>query len=129
MFELGDDELEGLLADMEAALLAAALAGEADALAAAEAAELAGLARAFQATLLDSPAVPCPGARGGPRAPDPDLSRRAPARHAGQRAPRRWLRAGCARARARASPCMHIALHRLGRLLPLPAQPDCTPRS
>jgi hypothetical protein len=63
MFELGDDELEGLLADMEAALLAAALAGEADALAAAEAAELAGLARAFQATLLDSPAVPCPGAR------------------------------------------------------------------
>jgi len=86
---------------MEAALLAAALAGEADALAAAEAAELAGLARAFQATLLDSPAVPCPGARGGPRAPDPDLSRRAPARHAGQRAPRRLLRAGCARARAR----------------------------
>ncbi len=94
MFELGDDELEGLLADMEAALLAAALAGEADALAAAEAAELAGLARAFQATLLDSPAVPCPGAATLARAgTGVTLARAAPRRS-------RSGRAACARAPA-----------------------------
>ena len=62
VFELEDDELEALLADMEAALVEAAARDEADALAAAEDADLAGLVERFQATLLDSPRVPCPGA-------------------------------------------------------------------
>ncbi|KAK9825172.1 hypothetical protein WJX81_001840 [Elliptochloris bilobata] len=65
MFELEDDELEALLADMEAALVEAAARHEADALAAAEDADLAGLVESFQATLLDSPHVPCPVCQAG----------------------------------------------------------------
>lgn len=66
MFELEDDELEALLAEMEAALVEAAAREQADALAAAEDADLAALVHSFQAAALGSPRVPCPGARASP---------------------------------------------------------------
>ena len=66
MFELEDDELEALLAEMEAALVEAAAREQADALAAAEDADLAALVQDFQAAALGSPRVPCPGARAPP---------------------------------------------------------------
>lgn len=66
IFELEDDELEALLAEMEDALGAAAAAEQADALAAAEDADLAALVQDFQATALGSPRVPCPGAPASP---------------------------------------------------------------
>ena len=69
MFELQDDELEALLAEMEAALVEAAAREQADALAAAEDADLAALVQDFQAAALGSPRVPCPGARAPPIRP------------------------------------------------------------